>query len=104
MTCKDCIHNEVCYCYLITYTDNNPICCNYKDKSRFIELPCKNHLEKEPSRFQRFKETHPRQYEYCLGGGEYDENGIWKPNKDGLGMRHVFDELNKIYGEGFIKY
>ena len=62
------------------------------------------HLEKEPSRFQRLKQTHPRQYEYCLGGGEYDENGIWKPNKDGLGMRHVFDELNKIYGEGFIKY
>lgn len=62
------------------------------------------HLEKEPSRFQRLKETHPRQYEYCLGGGEYDENGIWKPNKDGLGMKHVFDELNKIYGDGFIKY
>ena len=62
------------------------------------------HLEKEPSRFQRLKETHPRQYEYCLGGGEYDENGIWKPNKDGLGMGHVFEELNKIYGEGFIKY
>lgn len=62
------------------------------------------HLEKEPTRFQRLKETHPRQYEYCLGGGEYDENGVWEPNKDGLGMRHVFDELNKIYGKGFIKY
>lgn len=62
------------------------------------------HLEKEPTRFQRLKQTHPRQYEYCLGGGEYDENGIWKPNKDGLGMKHVFDELNRIYGNGFIKY
>lgn len=62
------------------------------------------HLEKEPSRFQRLKETHPRQYEYCIGGGEYDENGIWKPNKQGLGMGHVFCELNKIYGDGFIKY
>lgn len=62
------------------------------------------HLEKEPSRFQRLKETHPRQYEYCIGGGEYDENGVWKPNKQGLGMGHVFDELNKIYGDGFIKY
>lgn len=62
------------------------------------------HLDKEPSRFQRLKVTHPRQYEYCIGGGEYDENGIWKPNKDGLGMKHVFDELNKIYGEQFIKY
>jgi 3'-phosphoadenosine 5'-phosphosulfate sulfotransferase (PAPS reductase)/FAD synthetase len=62
------------------------------------------HLEKEPSRFQRLKKTHPRQYDYCLNGGEYDENGVWKPNKAGLGMRHVFDELNKIYGEDFIKY
>lgn len=62
------------------------------------------HLDKDPSRFQQLKQTHPRQYEYCLGGGEYDEDGIWKPNKDGLGMRHIFDELNKIYGDGFIKY
>ena len=62
------------------------------------------HLEKEPSRFQRLKQTHPRQYEYCIGGGEYDEDGIWKPNNQGLGMGHVFDELNKLYGDGFIKY
>lgn len=62
------------------------------------------HLEKEPSRFQRLKETHPRQYEFCIGGGEYDENGIWKPSKDGLGMGHVFDKTNEIYGDGFIKY
>lgn len=62
------------------------------------------HLEKEPSRFQLLKKTHPRQYAYCIGGGEYDENGVWKPSKQGLGMGHVFDELNKIYGDGFIKY
>lgn len=61
------------------------------------------HLEKEPSRFQRLKETHPRQYEYCINGGEYVE-GVWKPNKQGLGMGHIFDELNNIYGDGFIKY
>ena len=62
------------------------------------------HLEKGESRFQRLKRTHPRQYEYCIGGGAYDDDGIWKPNKEGLGMGYVFDELNKIYGEGFIKY
>ena len=62
------------------------------------------HLEKGESRFERLKQTHPRQYEYCIGGGEYDENGKWVPNKQGLGLGHVFDELNKIYGEGFIKY
>lgn len=55
------------------------------------------------SRFERLKETHPRQYEYCIGGGEY-VNGVWQPSKEGLGMGHVFDELNKIYGDGFIKY
>ena len=62
------------------------------------------HLENEPSRFQRLKQTHPRQYEYCIGGGEYDQDGLWVPNKEGLGMGHVFDTLNKIYGDGFIKY
>lgn len=61
------------------------------------------HREQEPSRFQRLKETHPRQYKYCIGGGEYVD-GVWQPNKQGLGMGHVFDQLNKIYGDGFIKY
>ena len=62
------------------------------------------HLEKGETRFQRLKRTHTKQYAYCIGGGAYDEDGIWKPNKDGLGMGHVFDELNKIYGEDFIRY
>ena len=62
------------------------------------------HLEKGETRFQRLKRTHPKQYAYCIGGGAYDEDGIWKPNKDGLGMGHVCDELNKIYGEDFIRY
>lgn len=63
------------------------------------------HLDKqEPTRFQQLKQTHPRQYDYCIGGGEYDENGLWQPNKKGLGLGHIFDELNEIYGEGFIKY
>ena len=61
------------------------------------------HLEKE-SRFQRLKITHPKQYDYCMSGGEHDENGIWKPNKNGLGMAHCIDVLNKIYGKDFIKY
>lgn len=32
------------------------------------------HLEKDPNRFQRLKQTHPRQYEFCMGGGEY----VWE--------------------------
>ena len=61
------------------------------------------HLDKEPSRFQKLKETHPRQYDYCINGGEYVD-GVWQPNKRGLGLKHVFDTLNSIYGDDFIKY
>lgn len=34
------------------------------------------HLEKEPNRFQRLKETHPKQYKYCISGGEMVD-GKW---------------------------
>lgn len=59
--------------------------------------------EDEP-RFERLKKTHPRQWRYCINGGEYNSSGVWQPNKQGLGMGHVFDELNAIYGDDFIKY
>lgn len=106
------------------------------------------HREAPPSRFEQLKQTHPRQYQYCIGGGEYvwigerkhddgtwgefdliNEDGepmneteveefmelykdnecyrfkkVWQPNKQGLGFGHVFDELNKIYGDDFIRY
>ena len=55
-------------------------------------------------RFVRLKRTHPRQYEYCMEGGAYDADGLWKPTKQGLGMRHVINEVNKIYGKNFIRY
>lgn len=61
------------------------------------------HLEKGITRFQRLKQTHPKQYNYCLNGGEL-VNGIWQPNKQGLGMRYVFDTLNRLYGDDFIRY
>jgi len=37
-------------------------------------------------------------------GGGYDTDGLWKPNDKGLGLRHVFDVLNGIYGDDFIRY
>ena len=61
------------------------------------------HLEEE-SRFVRLKQTHPKHYKYCMDGGAYDTDGLWKPTKDGLGFRHCIDVLNSIYGENFIKY
>lgn len=54
------------------------------------------HLEKEPNRFQRLKETHPRQYQYCIGGGEMVD-GKWQPNKEGLGLGHVLDYIGVKY-------
>ena len=54
------------------------------------------HLEKEPNRFQRLKETHPRQYEYCIGGGEMVD-GKWQPSKEGLGLGKVLDYINVKY-------
>lgn len=41
------------------------------------------HLEKEPNRFQKLKQTHPRLWEYCM-----------KPwDKGGLGMREVLEYI-----------
>lgn len=39
MTCKDCVHFDIC----IAHIDNSEAnrCLSFKDKSRFIELPCK---------------------------------------------------------------
>lgn len=82
------------------------LCTTGCDRTGCIFCAFGAHLDERgggKSRFERLKETHPRQYEYCIGGGEYVD-GVWQPNKQGLGMGHVFDELNKIYGDGFIKY
>ena len=82
------------------------------------------HLEKGETRFQRLAKTHPKQYEYCMGGGQWVDNPkydptapkmdgdwenwnpkkIWAPSKKGLGMKKVFDDCNEIYGKDFIRY
>lgn len=40
------------------------------------------HLEKEPNRFQRMKETHPKQYDYCMNR---------------LGLKEVLEYINVDY-------
>ena len=104
----------ICSVYgdIVTSTDGEQLA--FEECGKFCTTGCKRtgcifcgfgaHLEKGETRFERLKHTHPRQYEYCIGGGAYDTDGLWKPNKNGLGMGHVFDELNKIYGENFIRY
>ena len=54
------------------------------------------HLEEQPNRFQRLKETHPRQYDYCINGGEWVD-GKWQPNKEGLGLGYVLDYIGVDY-------
>jgi hypothetical protein len=51
------------------------------------------HLEKSPNRFERMKETHPKQYNY-----------IMKPVSDGgLGYKEIVDWINE-HGNMNIKY
>lgn len=54
------------------------------------------HLDAEPNRMQRLKETHPRQYQYCIGGGEMVD-GKWQPSKEGLGLGKVLDYIDVKY-------
>lgn len=76
------------------------------------------HLDKGETRFQKLAKTHPRQYDYCINGGQWvdnpafdpsasmepDEMGwtnwnpkkIWVPSKTGLGMGKVFDMCNEL--------
>lgn len=81
---------------------NIPYCSVYGDivedeKGKLITTGCDRtgcmfcmfgcHLEKEPNRFQRLKETHPKQYEYML-----------KPvSEGGLGLKEVLDYIGVKY-------
>lgn len=91
------------YQYGATLCDCGKLCTTGAKRTGCIFCMYGAHC-KGDERFLLLKKNHPRQYEYCMGGGAYDTHGFWKPTKDGLGMKHVIDELNKIYGDGFIKY
>lgn len=80
------------------------LCTTGCDRTGCIFCGFGAHLERGETRFQRLKRTHPKQYDYCIGGGEYDSDGMWRPNKSGLGMYHVFDTLNRLYGADFLQY
>lgn len=86
------------------YASGCKFCTTGCDRTGCIFCGFGAHLEKGKGRFERLKQTHPKQYDYCMNGGSYDSDGIWKPDKNGLGMKHVIDTLNSLYGEDFIKY
>ena len=99
-----------------------PVGCKYRcsgcSRTGCVYCGLGFHLDKGETRFQRLGRTHPRLYEYCIGGGQWmnnpsydptasmepDEMGwvnwnpkqIWVPSKAGLGMGKVFDMCNEI--------
>ena len=84
-----------------------PLKCTGCQRTGCMFCPFGVHLEKGPTRYQRMKITHPRQYEFMLGGGEWTTEGgrqIWQANKCGLGFARVFNMINDIYGKDFIRY
>ncbi len=53
------------------------------------------HREKSPNRWEiaeRF--SNPAIIDYMMRGGDFDENGIWKPDKRGLGFWFVIEWIN----------
>lgn len=107
--------------------DNGKLHCTGCQRTGCVFCGYGAHLEKQgEERFLRLRDTHPKQYNYCINGGQWvdnpyynpeastepDEMGwvnwnpkkIWCPSKDGLGFGVVFDYLNAEYGDDFIRY
>jgi 3'-phosphoadenosine 5'-phosphosulfate sulfotransferase (PAPS reductase)/FAD synthetase len=82
--------------YLGCYEPEDTLKTTGRDRTGCIFCMFGCHLEKEPNRFQRLKETHPRQYEYCINGGEMVD-GKWQPSKEGLGLGKVLDYIGVKY-------
>lgn len=82
--------------YLGCYEEEDALKTTRCDRTGCIFCMFGCHLEKEPNRFQRLKETHPRQYEYCIKGGEMID-GKWQPSKEGLGLGKVLDFIGVKY-------
>ena len=129
---------EICSVYGdIMAVDENGYCytpmpgldCKYKctgcDRTGCIFCLFGVHLDKhKTTKFQQLAITHPKQYEYCMRGGQWVDNPkyvpaapeydgdwkiwnpkkIWVPSKKGLGMKKVIDDCNAIYGKDFIRY
>lgn len=89
------------------FSPDAPLHCTGCERTGCMFCPFGAHLEKGETRFQRLRRTHPRQYEFMMGGGEWaqeDGKRLWMPNKCGLGYAKVFEMVNGIYGNGFYRY
>lgn len=119
---------DICSVYgEIESLENGKLHCTKCQRTGCIFCGYGAHLEKQgEERFLRLRDTHPKQYNYCIGGGQWVDNPyydptvstepdvmgwvnwnpkkIWTPSKDGLGFGKVFDMLNEVYGKNFIRY
>lgn len=56
------------------------------------------HLEKRPNRFELIDQvSNPKLRDFCMRGGAFDEDGLWKPDNRGLGYWFVLKWIN-IHG------
>lgn len=51
-------------------------------------------ITQDKQRFVRLSEQEPKLCDYVMRGGEFSENGMWQPSKDGLGYWFVLEWLN----------
>ena len=51
-------------------------------------------INQDKQRFIRLSEQEPKLCDYVMRGGEFSENGMWQPSKDGLGYWFVLEWLN----------
>ena len=115
---------EICSVYGDIVEENGVLITTGCSRSGCIFCPLGANYEKGITRFQRLAETHPKQYKFCIEGGEwvdnpyYDPNApeydgewknwnpkkIWTVGNGGLGMGYLFDMVNEIYGKEMIRY
>ena len=72
MTCKDCLHYEVCY-----YHDFEE-CGWFSDKSEWLHLPCKVGDTVYQVDSERIYKSTVRNIIYDTDGIAFDERAIWK--------------------------
>lgn len=88
--------------YEDSLTGKAPLKCTGCQRTGCIFCAFGAHLEKGETRFQRLKRTHPKHWNHCVNGGEWDPvDGMWKPSKTpghiGMGMGRVLDFIGVKY-------
>lgn len=53
-------------------------------------------ITQDKQRFVRLSKQEPNLCDYVMRGGEFSENGMWQPSKDGLGYWFVLEWLNEF--------